>query len=261
MATNLIYFCVFHNEKYIELAELLLKSLSIYGKLGETVDVLVYTGTDYANKMRLHEWPFRVIYKTNDTYDSIAKACRARLDLFDFPEIGRYEKILYLDTDILIRRDVLPVFDLAKKDLLYALEEGSLDMKVPYDYWGKTLFGPGEIEALEDKTTFSSGVLLFRNGPTMRDLFERIRTHMSTGDPHEFHDQPYIVYHTIISGLKNNQVLKDFVGLNEESVKTTKTILHFAGTPGAAENKKDKMVRYMRIIYLEKSIEALQNLL
>ena len=248
MATNLIYFCVFHNEKYIELAELLLKSLRLYGKLGETVDVLVYTSTDFANKMRLNEWPFRVIYKTNDTYDSIAKACKARLDLFDFPEIGRYEKILYLDTDILIRREVLPVFDVAKHDLLYALEEGSLNMEVPYDYWGKTLFGPGQIEALEDKTAFSSGVLLFRNGPTMRNLFERIRLNMGTGDPHEFHDQPYIVYHTIRAGLKNNQALKPFVSINEKSAKTTKTILHFAGSPGAAENKQEKMRQFLTLL-------------
>lgn len=261
MAINLIYFCVFHNEKYIELAELLLKSLQLYGKLGQAVDVLVYTSSEFAKRMGRSEWPFRVIYKTNDTYDSVAKACKARLDLFDFPEIGQYEKILYLDTDILIRRDMLPVFDVADRDLLYALEEGSLDMEVPYDYWGKTLFGPGEMEALEDKTAFSSGVLLFRNGATMRDLFERIRVHMATGEPHEFHDQPYIVYHTMVSGLKNNQALKAFVSINEKSVKTTKTILHFAGSPGAAENKQQKMGIFMRLIHLDESMEAFRALL
>jgi lipopolysaccharide biosynthesis glycosyltransferase len=255
MATNLIYFCVFHNKNYTELAYLLLKSLHNYGELDNTVDILIYTSTEFAMQMRLNPLcQTRVIFKTNDNYTSIPSACRARLDIFEFPEIQGYTKIMYLDTDILIRHNIKPVFDIVKKDLLYALEEGSLDMQVPYDYWGKTFFIPGEIEALEDKTAFSSGVLLFRNSENIAALFQRIKTHMDKGEPHEFHDQPYIVYNTIRAGLSDNKALKPYVAINEVSTKTMKTILHFAGSPGDHESKIVKMSRYMNQLETKETV-------
>ena len=258
MATNLIYFCVFHNKNYIDLAYLLLKSMHKYGELDDTVDVLIYTSTEFSTQMRQNPLcQSRVIFKTNDTYTTIPAACKARLDIFEIPEVAKYEKIMYLDTDILIVKPLKPIFNIVSKDVLYALEEGSLDMKVPYDYWGKMLFAPGEIDALEDKTGFSSGVLLFRNSESIRDLFQRIKTHMETGSAHEFHDQPYFVYNTIKAGLKDNQTLKAFVVINECSPKTDKTILHFAGSPGATEYKEKKMETFMKILELEEMIRVL----
>ena len=246
MGIYLLYFCVFHKEQYIDLAYLLLESLYKYGEIDETIDVLIYTTTEFAAKMQQNPLCKRVIFKVNDTYKSIPEACKSRLDIFDFLEVSSYRSLLYLDTDILIRRDVKPLFRACTKEVLYAVEEGSLDMEVPYDYWGKTLFSPEELAELEDRTGFSSGVLLFQNTIVARELFGNIRTHMNSGTPHEFHDQPYFVYHAKRAGLIDNQTLKKYVGINDRSLQTTKTILHFAGSPGDHESKYTKMVRYMK---------------
>ena len=42
----------------------------------------------------------KILFEINDTKDTIDKACKARLDLFDLESIKNYNKILYLDTDI-----------------------------------------------------------------------------------------------------------------------------------------------------------------
>jgi len=245
MEKNLIVISVFLKKEYVELAYLLLNSLNTYGSLGESTDILIYTSTEFMDQMRpnIKGAP---IFKTNDSIQTVVAASAARLDIFDFPEVAKYEKILYLDTDVLVVRPLTPVFDLATEDRLYTLEEGSLDSEVPYDYWGKDLFAPGEVAALEDKTGFSAGVLLFKNTAAIRALFQRIKAHIATTPGTGFFEQAHMVYNTIKSGLKENQAMKPYVVINETSTKTTKTILHFAGSPGDHQSKYAKMFGFIR---------------
>jgi len=247
MVSNLIVLSVFLKKEYVELAHLLLNSLYKYGDLDQSTDILIYTSTEFMVQMR-PKFKDSVIFKMNDSIQTVVAASAARLDIFDFPEVAeKYEKILYLDTDILVIRPLKPIFDLATEDRLYALEEGSLDLEVPYDYWGKDLFAPGEVAALEDKTGFSAGVLLFKNTETIRGLFQRIKAHIVTTPGVGFFEQAHMVYNAIKSDLKENQAMKPHVAINETSVKTTKTILHFAGSPGDHQSKYAKMFGFMRL--------------
>ena len=236
---------VFLKKEYVELAYLLLNSLYKYGELDHATDILIYTSSEFVSQM-LPKFKSAPIFKINDNIQTVVAASAARLDIFDFPEVAKYEKILYLDTDVLVVRPLAPVFDLATEDRLYALEEGSLDSEVPYDYWGKDLFAPGEVAALEDKTGFSAGVLLFKNTDTIRALFQRIKDHIAATPGLGFFEQAHMVYNTIKSGLKDNQAMKPYVVINEASTKTTKTILHFAGSPGDHQSKYGKMFGFMR---------------
>lgn len=253
MATNLIVISVFLKKEYVELAELLLNSIYKYGDLDKSTDILMYTSTEFMGLIR-EKIGRSIIFKTNDSIQTVVGAASARLDMFDFPEFANYEKILYLDTDVLIIRPLAPIFDLATEDRLYALEEGSLDLEVPYDYWGKDLFAPGEVEALEDRTGFSTGVLLFKNTETIRALFQRIKAHIAITPGLGFFEQGHVVYNTIKSDLKENQAMKPYVAINETSVRTTKTILHFAGSPGDHQSKHTKMLGFMRLFESHRQI-------
>lgn len=246
MVPNLIVISVFVKKEYAELALLLLNSIYKYGELDESTHILMYTSTEFMGLIR-EKIRESIIFKINDNIETVVGAASARLDMFDFPEFANYDKILYLDTDVLVIRPLAPIFDLAREDRLYALEEGSLDLEVPYDYWGKKLFAPGEVAALEDKTGFSTGVLLFKNTETMRALFQRIKAHIATTPGVGFFEQAHVVYNTIKSDLKENQAMKPHVAINEASVKTAKTILHFAGSPGDHQSKHAKMLGFMRL--------------
>jgi lipopolysaccharide biosynthesis glycosyltransferase len=141
---------------------LLLESIFIYGDLDYNTNILVYTSTEFMNKiMKSHLFNNEKIkFEINDTYDNIDKACKSRLDLFNLPSIKNYNKILYLDTDILIKDDINKIFNVCVEDILYTLEEG--DICNDCDYYGKSLFG-NEINNYNDKTAFTSGILLFNN--------------------------------------------------------------------------------------------------
>ena len=146
-------------------------------------------------------------FEINDTYNDIDKACKARLDLFNLSSVKNYNKILYLDTDVLVKNEINKVFNVCKEDLLYVLEEGEINSID--DYWGNTLFGD-EINKYEDKSAFTSGILLFNNCEKINDLFNKINEDIMNR-AHNFYDQPYIVYNAFKYNLYNNKFLKLYV--------------------------------------------------
>ena len=181
---NCIFICVFCQEQYIKLLYLLLESIFIYGNL-ENTQILVYTSTPFMNIIKQSHLfnEDNMTFELNDTYDTIDKACKARLDLFSLETITNYDKILYLDTDILIKNDINKVFDICKEDVLYVLEEGVIHHNV--DAWGKTLFG-NEVNNYDDKTAFTSGILLFNNSEKIKDLFQKIKEDIITPNGKNF---------------------------------------------------------------------------
>jgi predicted O-methyltransferase YrrM len=245
---NCIFCCVFNQEKYVDMFMLLLESIFIYGDLDCNTNILVYTSTPFMNKIKQSHLcdDEKIKFEINDTYDNIDKACKARLDLFNLPSITNYNKILYLDTDILVKDNINKVFDVCKEDILYVLEEGEINSD--YDYYGKTLFG-NEIDNYEDKTAFTSGILLFNNCEKIKDLFNKINEDI-VKRPHNFdcYDQPYIVYNAFKNNLYNNKILKKLVVNNDNNIYSDKVIHHFPGGPGKYQLKIDSMTNFLNNI-------------
>ena len=105
---NLVYFSVFYNPDYFRLASLLLKSMRLYSSTDQ-FDLLLLTSPDFRDQaealsnilpLRIHYIPLTTIFQA---------AC-ARLRIFSYPEVSQYAKILYLDTDIIIKKDLAPLF-------------------------------------------------------------------------------------------------------------------------------------------------------
>jgi hypothetical protein len=245
---NCIFICLFNQEKYVDMFYLLLESIFIYGDLNNNTNILVYTSTEFMNKIKQSHLfnNDKIKFEINDTYDHIDKACKARLDLFNLPSITNYNKILYLDTDILIKDDINKVFDVCKEDILYVLEEGDIDSD--RDFWGKSLFGD-EINNYNDKTAFSSGILLFNNCKKIKDLFIKINEDIIKRN-HWFHDQPHIVYNAFKYNLYNNKILKALAVNNDDNIYSDKVIHHFPGCPGVYEKKIETMTIFLNNIKL-----------
>lgn len=239
---NLVYFSVFHNRDYFRLADLLMKSLRLYSST-DAFDVLVLTSPDFAKEvsalgaMFVHYLPLTTIFEA---------AC-ARLQIFTYPHIAQYDKILYLDTDIIIKKNLAPMFNLDIGDLLYGIESGTIESPS----FGSQFFGD-----TVDKTTtgINSGTLLFKNCSAIQSLFERIRLHINTftGAPPYCMDQPFINYHAIKDRLYDNQLLKPLVSLYEDKeIPTnvaTSTICHFSFPIGDAGHKYERMATFFRDI-------------
>jgi FkbM family methyltransferase len=150
----------------------------------------------------------------NSIYTQFA-ACCARLNIFNYPEIDKYDTLLYLDTDTLITNPLEPVFDIELEDKLY----GSQVTDATIDHWGngKTLFLENKIDiALDSPQILSTCALLFKNCDKIKSLFSDILAHIAERVPGDYDlngsfDQDFISYQCHIQDCYDNTHLTKFL--------------------------------------------------
>jgi hypothetical protein len=245
---NALFVCVFMNEDYLKLLYLWLESVLLYGNLSENTDIIIYTSTHFANKIKRTELFFdKIVFQINDEYNNLDNVCKSRLDIFEFDIISNYDKILYTDVDVLVMNDVNEMFNKATKELLYVKKESTIDND--YDFYGKTFFErDGNMFEMygEDMSAFSSGIILFKNCEPIKRLFSDIKQHIAN-HPHPFYDQPHIVYISKKQNMVDNNSLEKYIEFNNTTNEfiDTYTIIHFAGGVGVFENKYEKMIDFL----------------
>jgi len=244
-----VFVCVFHQEKYVDMFYIFLESLLTYGQLSETTHILIYTSTVFMNMIKQnplfnHD---KMRFEINDTYNNSDTACKSRLDLFEFPSVSNYNKILYLDTDIIVKDDLNKVFDVCTDDLLYVLGEGKITDNDNY-YGGIRLFGDEIHNYSEDNSAFSSGILLLKNCEKMRFLFNEIKKDI-IARPHYFQcfDQPYIVYNAFKYQVYDNKKLKTYAVNNDNNIYSNKIIHHFPFCPGVFKFKIENLTHFLHL--------------
>ena len=242
---KVIFVAVFTNINYVYMLSLLAKSIFLYGNIDDDTDILIYTSSKFKRIIENSSYysPRRIRFFINNSIDTIDKACKSRLDLFDYKYIDKYDKILYLDTDILVQKNINFIFDLIQENKIYALGEGNIEQDENDYFGGKSLF-KNDASKYADKTAFNSGVMLFNNCIEIKNLFRRIQIHMIQDKSAKFNDQPYIVYNAKKYDLVNNTKLNDYIELTNKLPTTTKPILHISGGPGIYRNKLKLMVIY-----------------
>lgn len=242
---NCIFVTVFYQSQYIQMFFLLLESLFIYGNLDENTDILIYTSTSFMNIIKeSHLFNYKKMkFEINDMYNTIDEACKSRLDIFNLNYLKNYDKILYLDTDIIVKDNINKIFDICQENILYVLKEGTIDND--HDFWGKSLFGD-EIYNYIDTSAFTSGILLFNNCEKIKFLFDKINKDIVNRQSHNsFHDQPYIVYNAFKYNLYNNKILESLCVINDNNIHSDKVLCHFAGGPGVYAHKIVNMTIFL----------------
>jgi len=247
---NLVYCCVFYNKDYLKLLNLLLASVAHYSKK-DTWNFLIITSKEFESDILTFSDTYGIylrIFTINLT--TIFQAACARLCIFDYPNISEYEKILYLDTDIIIKGDLASMFTLPIEDLLYAIESGKIDSH----NFGGQFFDFGKID--RSLTGINSGTLLFLNSENMKNLFKKIQNHIKefTNEGHPVPycmDQPFINYHAIKDGQYDNKLLNTLVSLFEgnDTVDnySSSIICHFSFPIGNFSHKFIRMKRFLDI--------------
>ena len=251
MNKKIIYSCVFFNEKYIELIQLLLKSYKLFGNSTENIDYLIICNPNFKNKIQLL---FDKININGKIWcldlETIFEAGYSRLKIFDYPLINDYDKILYLDCDILVTNSVNKLFDIHLENKLYVLKEGNTSL----EFWGSEFFKNNpKIPA------FTSGILLFNNNTKIKELFFEILVHINNHLINNLPipiciDQPFICYHAIKNNLYDNKSLFNLVVNNpnlsnivigEKMVKfANHSICHFPGWIGDFVGKDTRMKHF-----------------
>ena len=243
---NLIYVCVFHQQSYIKLLKLLVTSVSVKANIKkETTDILIVTSPTFHTLIQkeLEKFDLPLQYYILDV-NTLMRASSSKLKIFQYNQIDKYQKILYLDTDVLINSDVNKLFDSEiSSDKLYAVEEGNIG----HIFWGSMFFDFKKNN--REAKAFSAGVLYFMNSPSMKQLFEdtnvHIENYLSEKKPvPTCLEQPFLVYNSFAIDKYDNQFMKRYSENNPDLLSNEKIIYHFPGGPGDYSNKSAKMIKF-----------------
>lgn len=247
MIKKLIYSCVFFNYKYIELISLLLKSYILFGNPSNDIDYLIICSPKFKNDIQNIFNKLKINGKIWCLdLNTLFESAYSRLKIFDYEDIDLYNKILYLDCDILITNSIDNILNFQLEDKIYCLQEGCCRNF----HFG--LFNDEEYNLLDKSSAFSSGIILFNNSVIIKDLFLKTLTHIYThinnklSIPHCL-DQPFIIYHAINNNLYNNTKLIG-ICINNPNTFNNQTISHYCGGPGHYESKISKMSYIMNFV-------------
>lgn len=241
----LIYSCVFGDKSYLKMFELLLKSLALYGNINKNITYLVYCNFEFKSKIEELFNLFDINHfieciKIEEIFDMAAY----RLNIFNFKNINLFSKILYLDTDILIIKDINEIFNMSIQNKLYAKKEWT----TKFQEHGLELFK----ENNPNVDSFCSGVMFFNNCDEIKYLFSETIKHIDK-DKKENNlkitpcglEQPYIVYNSIINNLYINESNINNYVINYDDINNLiykdNVIIHLSGNTGWGSYKQNKM--------------------
>jgi len=247
---NLIYASVFFDPKFINLFELLLQSIKLYGTLDpSTTDILLLT--DMVLQPRIEEVAQKIgirlkyhLLTVTEKWESSA----ARLHIFEYPSIDTYDTILYIDTDVLVNKDINVLLNLhIHDDKLYAVPEGQIGCS----YWGGEFFSFDNKPYTKETTAFCAGILLFKNSQSMKDLFTKINNHIhqyvfvEQHEPPHAWEQPFLVYNAVNDDKYDNTFINNYCRNNKFFIESSDLVLyHFPCGPGDYQTKYENMLHF-----------------
>lgn len=132
-----------------------------------------------------------------------------RTNIMHWDEISNYDKILYLDLDILFANSLSPIFQIPLvDDCIYTLEEHNMDPPHCADFLDFTKYD-------RHKTAFTSAIMLFKNSQHMVAMWDRIIAHIKEYKLKHKQlpsccDQPFIVANFYMHSRFDNQILKEY---------------------------------------------------
>jgi len=201
---NLIYFSAFLDKGILQQLSLLLLSMVLYSKT-DIFDILVITSPEFESEIQLMATMYNItiqtlIYKCN----TIEEIVMSRLNIFNFPELEQYSRILYLDVDILIQGDLSILFNLELEDKIYGVHEH--DLTIESTSHGGDFF---DFSSIDKRTpAINAGVLLFNNSQNMKDLFNTIlQNYEENKNKYKSIDQQLLNYYSMTMNLLGNETL------------------------------------------------------
>lgn len=209
---NLIYFSVFLNEEYITLIELLLQSI-LDNTSSVNFDLLFITDEFYKNRLleKTILNKFNCYFHLVPTPISGVRASIHKLSVYDYPGINNYQKILYLDCDIVCINDIKEVFNLTvSSNKLYTGTTSKITANAVTTFTHGILYLTNrDIETIIDNykniAPFNAGQFSFCNTPQMRAHFDNVRWLIENWPGDMFFEQGPMNYYFVINKL--NQTL------------------------------------------------------
>jgi alpha-N-acetylglucosamine transferase len=252
---NLVYFTVGFNPAYLDLLYLAVKSL----RLQNNVDIMIICDDSLIPDCSsvLEEFSnINIVSCPNST--SAQDSSMKKLLIFNY-DLTKYEKILFIDSDVLIGRPLDYFFGIITEDLLYAgLESEELKSHNELTHSLKNYTNENiEFFKYNNIYIFNCGFFGFRNNAKMKEHFNNILEMIKEWKGEYYYEQSFMNVYFNLRSLtdtkninKTNYMLRfypeEFIPEPRMTPFYKHKVVHFAWTTGA-KNKLFYMKKFWNL--------------
>lgn len=241
---NLVYYTVGYSREYINVLSLSLASLR---RSGYTGDVAVLCDESMVSECK-STLGMDLLYKTFPDSKTPEQASMNKLRIFELPGIERYNRVLFLDSDILVHTDIVPFFDsMVLSGKLYVYTEHTDQNRHMDLMWSLLDYTPSELRRFRENSVhvFNAGCFAFVRDDAMKDHFLAIQYNVTQ------HTGAYFYEQSFMNAYFNRNEQTDRSLFNDSNYVFPRNdqaypgyIVHFAGYPGNALTKFQRMIAY-----------------
>ena len=268
---NLIYTTIGYNIEWFDIILILIDSLIDYSYPNK-FDFLVICDDnmynhikDYFNKNSIYNKLNIKIHnvKFNSQKPDIASINKLRI--FDYENINDYEKILFLDGDIICTLNINEIFqkDLAE-NILYVYKEKININDHNHRYWGFENYTEKDLDEFKINNIypFNCGIFLFKVSDEIKSDFSLILEKIKNHKGDYYYEQSFMnVYFNKKRNINYTLFTRDNYIMFPENILYKNHILHFCGCNNPALSKKQIMINYKEKYLLIKNFDDRNEML
>lgn len=236
---NLVYFTVGGNSSYANLTKLCIESLRQTNDLQNT-DILIMCDEEYKqNIVDLHT-DIMITKKNNNGIEASMK----KVEIFNYEKIWMYDKVLYLDSDIIVYGNINILFDRVNElDKLYVFRDQTIVKGMDHKYWWTGTLTEEDILFFNtnNKGFFNCGQFLFKVSKEMEGHFNQVLTNIKENTKEYFYEQTFMNEYFLKNLLTiEDEVIKKYVHLCISRDDFDLVLFHFCGND-TINDKLNKM--------------------
>ena len=237
---NLLYFSVGYNEDYFTLLMCCLRSIQANAKNPNFDILIIHDGLDESQIESCFDLNIKFHFIA-EAFDGV-EASVNKLKIFDFKEINQYNKVLFLDADVIVDCDLSKVFDLnLQANKIYSYIHDCCKYAVHNTkYHTIQKYSKQEIDIFEQRKIrpFNAGQFMFLNSQSMRVHFENVNHLFKIWKDSYFFEQSFLNFYFNLN-LASDTFLFDslfyiyYIGnerMENQELQKNK-IVHYAGSP------------------------------
>lgn len=252
---NLIYYTVY-GEKYCILLNESLKSLH-QNNNSKNFDVLIITDYDtkqiFENNCNVKQY-FNIKYHLVEKPTDAIQSSMNKTKVFDYAEIDYYNKILFLDCDIICLKDVQIIFDsISVENKLYVFNNPNVDMNSYASVFHGLKHNTDDVIKVATDLhykPFNAGQFCFVNSERMKNHFSNLNIFINDWPSAYFFEQSFMNVYFVLAGALNFS-LRDYFCLANCNSKTfdkvhndVSVFLHFIAPALDGEKKLEFINSY-----------------
>jgi len=236
---NLIYFTIGGNPSYSNLTKLCIETLRKTNELQNT-DILIMCDEEYKqNIIDLHT----NIMITNKNNNGIEASMR-KVEIFSYENIWNYDKVLYLDSDIVVGGNINILFDrVEEEDKLYVFREQNIVSGMYHKYWWSGILTEEDILFFNknERGFFNCGQFLFKVNKKMESHFNNVLNNIKQNTKEYFYEQTFMNEYFLKNLLTiEDKIIKKYIHLCLQTDNFELVLFHFCGSD-TLDNKLNKM--------------------